>query len=80
MEQQTGSTLGKEYAKSLFNCYAEYIMQNAKLDESQIGIKIERRNINHLIYADDTTLNGKKWRGTKVLLDESEWEELKKLA
>ena len=60
MEQQTGSKLGKEYAKSLFNCYAEYIMQNAKLDESQIGIKIERRNINHLIYADDTTLNGKK--------------------
>ena len=40
----------------LFNLYAEYIMQNAGLDEAQAGIKIARRNINHLIYADDTTL------------------------
>ena len=40
----------------LFNIYAEYIMQNAKLDEAQAGIKIARRNINNLIYADDTTL------------------------
>ena len=36
--------------------YAEYIMQNAGLDESQAGIKIARRNINNLSYADDTTL------------------------
>jgi len=40
----------------LFNLYAEYIMQNAGLDESQAGIKIARRNINNLRYADDTTL------------------------
>ena len=36
--------------------YAEYIMRNAGLDEEQAGIKIDRRNINNLIYADDTTL------------------------
>ena len=40
----------------LFNLYAEYIMQNARLDEAQDGIKIARRNINNLRYADDTTL------------------------
>ena len=40
----------------LFNLYAEYIMQNAGLDESQAGIKIPGRNINNLRYADDTTL------------------------
>ena len=40
----------------LFNLYAEYIMQNARLDESQAEIKIARRNINNLRYADDTTL------------------------
>ena len=40
----------------LFNLYAEYIMRNAGLDETQVGIKIARRNINNLRYADDTTL------------------------
>ena len=40
----------------LFNFYAEYIMRNAALDEAQAGIKIARRNINNLRYADDTTL------------------------
>ena len=40
----------------LFNLYAEYIMRNAELDEVQAGIKIARRNINNLRYADDTTL------------------------
>ena len=40
----------------LFNFYAEYIMRNAGLDEAQTGIKIARRNINNLIYADDTTI------------------------
>ena len=40
----------------LFNLYAEYIMGNAGLDETQAGIKIARRNINNLRYADDTTL------------------------
>ena len=40
----------------LFNLHAEYIRQNAGLDEAQAGIKIARRNINNLSYADDTTL------------------------
>jgi len=40
----------------LFNLYAEYIMRNAGLDEAQAGIKIPRRNINNLRYANDTTL------------------------
>ena len=40
----------------LFNLYAEYIMRKAGLDEAQTGIKIARRNINNLRYADDTTL------------------------
>ena len=44
----------------LFNIYAEYIMRNTGLEETQAGIKIARRNINNLRYADDTTLNGRK--------------------
>ena len=40
----------------LFNLYAEYIMQNAGLDEAQAGIKIARKNINNFRYANDTTL------------------------
>ena len=40
----------------LFNLYTEHIMQNARLDELQAGIKIARRNINNLRYADDITL------------------------
>ena len=44
----------------LFNFYAEYIMRNAGLDESQAGINIARRNINNLRYEDDATLNGRK--------------------
>ena len=40
----------------LFNFYAEYIMQNTRLDEAQAGIKIARRNINNLRYAEDTML------------------------
>ena len=43
----------------LFNFYAEYIMRNAGLDEAQAGIKIARRNINNLRYADDNTLMAK---------------------
>ena len=46
----------------LFNLYAEYIMQNARLDEAQAGIKIAGRNINNLRYADDTTLWQKEKR------------------
>ena len=44
------------YLPCLFNFYAEYIIQNAGLDEAQAGIKTARRNINYLRYADDTTL------------------------
>ena len=67
MEQQTGSKLGKEYFKAVYltyltchpvylNLYAEYIMQNARPDESHPGIKIVGRSVNNLRYADDTTL------------------------
>ena len=52
--------------------HAEYIMGNAQLDEAQAGIKIARSNINNLGYADDTHPYGRKWRGTKKPLDESE--------
>ena len=43
-------------SSSLFNLYAEYIVRNARLEEAQAGIKIARRNINNLKYADDITL------------------------
>ena len=52
----------------LFNLYAEYIMQNAVLAESQAGIKITRRNINNLRYADDTTLTAESKEELKSLL------------
>ena len=63
MEQQTawfqirkGVRQGCILPPCLFNLYAEYIMQNARLDEAQAGIKIARRNVNNLRYAYDTTL------------------------
>ena len=52
----------------LFNLYAEYIMRNAGLDEAQTGIKIARRNINNLRYADDTTLMAESEEELKSLL------------
>ena len=52
----------------LFNCYAEYIMRNAGLDEAQAGIKIARRNINNLRYAHDTTLTAESEEELKNLL------------
>ena len=52
----------------LFNLYAEYIMQNAKLDEAQAGIKISGRNINNFRYADDTTLIAESKEALKSLL------------
>ena len=52
----------------LFNFYAEYIMQNARVDESQAGIKISRININNLRYTDDTTLMAKTEEELKSLL------------
>ena len=51
----------------LFNLYAEYIMENARLDEAQPGIKIARRNINNLGYPDDTTLMVESKKGLKSL-------------
>ena len=62
MEQWSHSKLGKKYVKTcilspcLFTFYAEHIMQNAGLDETQAGIKIDGKNNNNLRYADDTTL------------------------
>ena len=52
----------------LFNLYVEYIMRNAGLEETQAGIKIARRNINNLRYADDTTLMAKREEELKGLL------------
>ena len=52
----------------LFNLYAEHIMQNSGLDEAQAGIKITRRNINNLRYADDTTLTAEREEELKSLL------------
>ena len=56
----------------LFNLDAEYIMRNARLDEAQTGMKIARRNINNLRYADDTTLMAESEEELKKLLDKSE--------
>ena len=58
----------------LFNLYAEYIMRNAGLEEAQVGIKIARRNINNLRYADDTTLmaESKELKSLLIKVKESE--------
>ena len=58
----------------LFNLYAEYIMRNNGLEEAQARIKIARRNINHLRYADDTTLMSESEEGLKSLLMKVKWE------
>ena len=73
MEQRIDSKLGKEYIKAvipilLINLYAEYIMRNAGLDEAHAGIKITRRNINNLRYADDTTFMAESEEELKNLL------------
>ena len=52
----------------LFNLYAEYILRNAGLEEAQAGIKIARRNINNLTYANDTTLMAESEEELKSLL------------
>ena len=71
MEQWTGSKLKKEYVKAVYchpaYLYAEYIIQNAGLDDSQAGIKMPRRNINNLRYADDTILKAESKEGEKKL-------------
>ena len=73
MEQQNGPKSGKEYIKAVY-ChpayltYAEYIIGNARLDEAQAGIKIARRNINNLRYADVTTVKAESKEEQKSLL------------
>ena len=52
----------------LFNFYAEYVVRNTGLEETQAGIKIARRNIKHLRYADDTTLMAQSEKELKSLL------------
>ena len=73
MEEQTGTKSGKEHINlytvtCLLNLYAEYIMQNSRLEETQAGIKIARRNINNLRYADDTTFMAESKEELKSLL------------
>ena len=74
-----GACQGCILSPCLFNLYAEFIMQNAKLEEAQAGIKIARRNINNLIYADDTTLMTENEEEPKSLLMKVK-EESEKLA
>ena len=86
MDQLTGSKLRKEY-KAVYchsvyltdHIYAEHIMQNARLDELQAGIKTAERNINNLRYADDTISNGRKLRVTKEPHDDGKKRRVKKL-
>ena len=74
MEKPISSTSGKEYGQGcilspcLFNFYAEYIMRNAGLNEAQAGIKIARKNINNLRYADGTILMAESEEELKSLL------------
>ena len=67
---QIGKGVRQGYILSpcLFNLYAEYIMRNARLEEAQAGIKIPRRNIDNLRYADDTTLMAESEEELKNLL------------
>ena len=74
IKQQTGYKSGKGIRQDcilspcLFNFYAEYIMRNAGLEETQAGIKTAGRNINNLRYADDTTLMEESEEELKSLL------------
>ena len=67
---QTGKWVrqGSILSPCLFNLYAEYIMKNTELEEAKAGIKIARRNINNLRYADDTTLMAESEEELKNLL------------
>ena len=75
-----GVSKGCILSPCLFNLYAEYIMRNAGLEEAQAEMKIPRRNINHLSYADDTTLMAKSEEKLKSLLMKVKEESEKKLA
>ena len=76
---KTGKGVCKVVSPCLFNLYAEYIVQNARVDEAQVGIKIARRNINNLRYADYTTLMAEIKEELKSLLMKVK-EESEKLA
>ena len=65
---QKGVRQGCILSPCLFNLYAEYIMQNARLDEAQAGTKIAKRNINNLRYAGDSTLMAESEEELKSLL------------
>ena len=83
VQQWIGSKLRKEYNKAvlslcLFKFYAEYIMQNARLDEAQAGIKVVGRNINNLRYVDDNTPMAKSEENQRASW--WEWKESEKLA
>ena len=74
-EQQTGSKLGKEYVKAVYGhpayltyMQSKYIMRDGELEEAQAGLKIARRNINNLRYADDPTLMAESEEELKSLL------------
>ena len=67
-----GGQQGCILSPCLFNLYAEYILRNAGLDEAQAGIKIARRNINNLRYADDTTLMEESEEELKSILMKEE--------
>ena len=75
MEQWTGSKLGQEYVKAiychpayLFDLYAEFIMWNARLSDTQAGIKIAGRNVNNVRHEDDTSLMGESEEELESLL------------
>ena len=79
---QIGKGVRQGYILSpcLFNLYAEYIMRNPGLEETQTGIKIAGRNIDNLRYADDTTLMAESEEELKSLLMKVKEESKKKLA
>ena len=83
MEQRAGSKLGKEYVKAVY-CHPAYLTymqstscKNARLDEVQAWIKIARRNVNNLRYADDTTLMAESKELKSLLMKVKESENLK---
>ena len=65
---EKGVRQGSILSLCLFNFYAEYVIRNAGLDEEQAGIKIARRNISNLRYAEDTTLTAESEEELKSLL------------
>ena len=67
-QMRKGVRQGCVLSPCLFNLYAEYIMRNSGLEEAQAGIKIARRNVNNLRYADDTTLMAESEEELKSLL------------